>query len=205
MTVRRLKASGERIQFDSGSLVGRDSYRTRRPDHGLPNDRSGPSHTFIASGGTDVITAMTQQHPGSWVRIGVEALITREHALLLGLRRGGAGAGKWGLPGGHLENGETLEAGLCRELAEELGIQVRPVDVRLVAVVAAPDEPGGHYIHFGYVVEAFEGQFEAREGNKCAEWRFFSLEDLPINLFAQHRRQVECFTTGIIYAPARGD
>ena len=31
----------------------------------------------------------------------------------------------WSLPGGHLEQGETLEEGVCRELFEETGLKVR--------------------------------------------------------------------------------
>ena len=33
-------------------------------------------------------------------------------------------AGQWSLPGGTLEVGETLEAGIAREIAEETGLTV---------------------------------------------------------------------------------
>ena len=33
-------------------------------------------------------------------------------------------AGQWSLPGGRLELGETLEAGLAREMLEETGLEV---------------------------------------------------------------------------------
>ncbi len=36
---------------------------------------------------------------------------------------------KWGLVGGHLDQGESFEAGAYRELAEETGVQLTPGDL----------------------------------------------------------------------------
>jgi len=54
----------------------------------------------------------------------VAAIIERDGLILIGQRkRDGWHPLKWEFPGGKIEEGETPEAGLARELAEELGIK----------------------------------------------------------------------------------
>ncbi len=64
----------------------------------------------------------------------VAAVIERDGKVLIARRRREAGSGgSWEFPGGQLEDGETPEKGLEREIAEELGIRIR-VGGRLRAV-----------------------------------------------------------------------
>lgn len=60
---------------------------------------------------------------------GVHALIERDGEVLLGRRRYDPGAGCWGLPGGFLDEGEDPLAGLRREVREETGLDVEPLDL----------------------------------------------------------------------------
>ena len=63
--------------------------------------------------------------PALSLHVGVGVLV-RDGAgdVLLGLRRGSHGAATWGLPGGHLEPGETIAACAARETLEETGLAI---------------------------------------------------------------------------------
>lgn len=63
------------------------------------------------------------------VRRGVIGIVIRESTLLMIRRAAGvAMGGHWCFPGGHVEPGETPRRAICRELSEELGIEVLPTE-----------------------------------------------------------------------------
>ncbi len=68
------------------------------------------------------------------------ALVEREGKFLLCRRSAGNSySGFWEFPGGKLEDGETVEECLERELFEELGVRVRAG--RILSVVSIPGKP----------------------------------------------------------------
>jgi len=73
----------------------------------------------------------------------VGAIAVRDGALLL-IRRGHAPSrGRWSLPGGRVEPGETAREALVREMAEETGLVVEVGD--LVGEVTRPGPNGVTY------------------------------------------------------------
>ena len=72
--------------------------------------------------------------PGRRVRV-VAAVVRRGDKLLLTQRPPGGPLGlKWEFPGGKIEEGESAEHALVRELNEELGVVARPLEVEIVFV-----------------------------------------------------------------------
>jgi 8-oxo-dGTP diphosphatase len=57
--------------------------------------------------------------------VSVAAVVVREDGHVLAIRR--ADNGQWQIPGGILEQDETIEAGLAREVREETGLVVKVI------------------------------------------------------------------------------
>ena len=86
------------------------------------------------------------------------ALVGADRKVLLQQRAPGRSmAGLWEFPGGKVEQGETPEAALGRELHEELGIDV--AEHRLVpACFASAPNAGAHMILLLYICREWSGE-----------------------------------------------
>jgi 8-oxo-dGTP diphosphatase len=111
--------------------------------------------------------------------VGVGAVVFRGEEVLL-VRRGQEPAlGSWSLPGGLVEVGETLEAALQRELAEETGLTITILGLSAVLERIFHDPEGKvsyHYVLVDYACDYRAG--ELRPGSDITAARFVPLEDL---------------------------
>ncbi|HEX8946922.1 MAG TPA: NUDIX hydrolase [Candidatus Paceibacterota bacterium] len=114
-------------------------------------------------------------------KVGVGVAIVRDGKLLLGKRKGSHGAGEWSFPGGHLEYGESWEVCGAREVLEETGLAAE--ELRFIGVTNDIfPEAEKHYITL-FMTGTARGEPELREPEKCEEWGWFPIDDLPQPLF----------------------
>jgi ADP-ribose pyrophosphatase YjhB (NUDIX family) len=89
------------------------------------------------------------------------------------VRRGKAPLlGRWVVPGGTVELGETLEEALVREIAEETGLQVEPVEI--LTVFDRIDREGGrvayHYVIVDFLCRWRSGEARAASDALAVAW-----------------------------------
>ena len=88
-------------------------------------------------------------------------------------------AGLWEFPGGKLEAGETPEAGLARELREELGIEVEQRDFAPF-VFASHAYDNFHLLMPVFLCRRWRGELVAKEGQKLAWVKPDDLVEYPM-------------------------
>jgi A/G-specific adenine glycosylase len=108
---------------------------------------------------------------------GAQLLISKRHTDdLLG--------GLWELPGGRLEDGETLQECLVREVREELGIEIS-VGTLMMAIRHA-------YTHFRVTLHVFQCRYLSGEPQAldCADWRWVRPDELDDFAFPAADRRI---------------
>jgi 8-oxo-dGTP diphosphatase len=116
--------------------------------------------------------------PRLWVA--AVALVDTDGRVLLAQRPPGKSmAGLWEFPGGKIEPGESAEAALVRELAEELGIETAESCLAPLTFASHAYE-SFHLMMLVYVCRTWQGQVRAREGQQLAWVRPLQMYDYPM-------------------------
>jgi 8-oxo-dGTP diphosphatase len=93
--------------------------------------------------------------------VGVAAVVVHGADILLIQRGREPMLGAWSLPGGVLEVGETTAEGVAREVWEETGLKVRPVEMIATLDRIVRDDAGRvqfHYVLIEWMCVVNEGQ-----------------------------------------------
>jgi 8-oxo-dGTP diphosphatase len=112
---------------------------------------------------------------------------TPQHQVLLGQKKRGFGAGYHVGIGGRLEVGETVEMAAVRELSEEVGVTVDPLDLIYMGSVIFlfPARPEWDLDVTLFQVERWLGEISESDEMKPA---WFGLEEIPYESMWQDAR-----------------
>lgn len=111
--------------------------------------------------------------------VGVGGVVIERDRVLL-IRRGTEPLkGEWSIPGGMLELGEELAAGVQRELKEETGLNVEPLEHIVVfdRIMRDGERVKYHYVIVDYLCRRKSGRL--RPGSDVVDARWVRREDLP--------------------------
>lgn len=112
--------------------------------------------------------------------VAAAALIDKDGRVLVAQRpEGKPMAGLWEFPGGKIKDGETPEFALCREIEEELGIDVRECCFTPIAFASHSYEKF-HLLMPLYVCRMWKGIITPREGQAVKWMKINELYSLPM-------------------------
>ncbi|NWF87595.1 NUDIX hydrolase [Candidatus Bathyarchaeota archaeon] len=105
--------------------------------------------------------------------VGVGAIIICNGQILLEKRKNEPGKGKWSIPGGLVDLGESLEQTVIREVKEETGLQVKKpklIDVVDNIITDRKEEVKYHFVIADYFVNLVGGVLKASSDAQELKW-----------------------------------
>jgi 8-oxo-dGTP diphosphatase len=125
--------------------------------------------------------------------VGVGAVVVHQGRVLLIQRGKEPLRGRWVVPGGTVELGETLEEAIVREVLEETGVRVKPRDIMTVfdRIQRSAGQVEYHYVIVDYRCDYVSGELRAASDALDAAWAAedelerFDLPPLALELVRQ--------------------
>jgi len=105
--------------------------------------------------------------------VSVAAVVFKDNKVLLIKRKYDPGKGKWSVPGGVVELGETLRDAVRREIFEETGIFIEPREVIDAIDVIIRDKDGNvkyHYVIIDFLADYKGGELSPSTDADDARW-----------------------------------
>ena len=107
-------------------------------------------------------------------------VILRERDRICVIRRDATGFldGHYTLPGGVVEEGETLREAACREAREEAGVELTSEGLRHVHVLHSRNDGESWFGHF-FIAEGWSGTPRIAEAHKHSDMKWVPIDRLP--------------------------
>jgi len=106
--------------------------------------------------------------------------------------------GWYSLPAGHVDEGETVEDCLVREVREEIGVGLKKKDIKLAHVIHRKEHD--IRLDFFYICKKYQGKPKNLEPKKCDDLKWFKLDSLPDNILPYINQAIEKHLAGILYS-----
>jgi 8-oxo-dGTP diphosphatase len=121
-------------------------------------------------------------------------MLRGDEVLLLRRYNTGYEDGRYSVPAGHLDGGETVVAAAIREVQEEVGVALNPAEVDVAGVMhrRAEDERVDWFV----AARSWRGEPENREPHRCDELRWSPLDAPPPETIPYVRRALDNFRAG---------
>ena len=133
---------------------------------------------------------MHRQYPDRPL-LGVGAVIVDNGRILLARRTNPPMQGEWSIPGGLVESGETIKEAVIREVREETGLEIEPVQLVEVFERVLRDKEARvqyHFVLIDYLCRLLSG--EARAGSDVSDLVWATADELESHSVAEETRRV---------------
>jgi 8-oxo-dGTP diphosphatase len=129
--------------------------------------------------------------------ISVAGVVVRADGRVLLLRHRYWMTGTWGLPGGIMKSGETIEQALRREVKEETGYEVEPLRTLQIR--------SGYKLRMEvFMFARLTGGTERLEEHEVLEAQFFACDALPDGVLDIHRHIIDSAMQQELSRPGAG-
>jgi 8-oxo-dGTP diphosphatase len=131
--------------------------------------------------------------------LSIYLILIKDGKILL-LRRSNTGYedGKYGLPAGHADGNETSRKATAREVLEEVGLKIKPNDLKFVHAMHRLQND--ERIDLFFTADKWKGEPKNMEPEKCDDLGWFPLDDLPDNTIPYIKQALESHRGGIYYS-----
>ncbi len=112
--------------------------------------------------------------------VAASAVVVRDGRILMIKRAKEPNKGKWSIPGGRIELGESIHEAVKREVSEECNIEIEITRLLEVADNIIRDEAGRvryHYVLIDFFARYKGGEIKAQ--SDAEDYRWVTLEELP--------------------------
>lgn len=120
---------------------------------------------------------MKRENPENPI-LAIGGVIIKGSKILLAKRGKPPDLGKWSIPGGVVEAGETLEEALKREILEECSLKILKAEPFLIIerIFSENKIIKYHYVIFDFLISEFYGEFAA--SSDVVECKFFYFSEI---------------------------